>query len=78
MAEQRLKRKLPSYSFLHKLFAGVSLLVFIIIIVAGVRAEVEVTTIAYRAALVMVVIGVLSRIILKVLITYEEMNSGEG
>ena len=78
MAEQVLKKKLPSYLFLHKLFAGVALLTFIVIIVAGLRTGLQVSTIVYRSALAMIVIAVISRVSIRVMITFEEMNSDES
>lgn len=78
MAEKVNKRKLPNYLLLHKLFAGVALLTFLIIIVAGLRTGLQTSTIVYRSAIAMIIIGIISRIILQMLVTFEEMNSGEG
>ena len=78
MAEEVMTRKLPSYVFLHKLFAGVALLSFVLIIVAGLRTGLQTSTIAYRSALAMIVIGVVSRVVIRLLITFEEMNSDES
>ncbi len=75
--QQKLVKRV-SYSYLHKLAAATSLLAFCVVIAAGVMAEARVFTIAYRAALVIVVIGVVSRILIRILATYEEMNSGQA
>ncbi len=72
-----IKKKLPSYAVLHKMMAGVALLAFCVVVVSGLRAGVYAYIIAYRAALAMVVIGIVSRIVIRVLITYEEIQSGK-
>lgn len=78
MSEQTLKRKIPAQTLLHKLFAGVALLIFVLVIVVGVKAGVRLETIVYRSALAMLVVGIIGRGVLRVLTTYEEMNSDEG
>jgi hypothetical protein len=78
MATKEMKQKLSSQAVLKKLFAGVSLLAFVIIIVVGLQSGVRLTVIVYRSALAMIVIGIVARVILRVLTTYEEMNCGKG
>ena len=62
------------YLVIKKVFAAVSMLAFLVIIIAGLKANVRFITIAYRATAVMFVIFVISRVILKVISGYEEMN----
>lgn len=61
-----------------KLFAAVAMLAFIVIIVAGMRAEARFVTIAYRATAAMLVVFVVNRIVIKILSGYEEINSGKA
>ena len=70
--------KRVSYSHVHRLAAATSLLAFFVVIAAGVMAEARVYTIAYRAVVVILAIGVVSRIVIRILATYEEMNSGKA
>ena len=70
--------KKVSFLWLHKLAAGVSLIAFLVVIAAGVMAEVSVFTIAFRALVVILAVSVVSRILVRVLATYEEMNSGKA
>lgn len=74
---KKLTRKV-SYASLQKLIAGVSLLCFLVILIAGLQADVRMITIAVRAMIVMLVIKVIARVVISVLATYEEMNSGEA
>jgi len=61
-----------------KLLAGVSMMAFVVITVAGIRAEARFVTIAYRATAIMLIILVVNRILIKILSGYEEMNSGKA
>lgn len=70
--------KKVSFVFMQKLTAAVSLLALVVITTAGIMGGSRIITITYRAALVIVVVGFLARIIIKILETYEEMNSGKG
>ena len=70
--------KKVSFVFMQKLAAAVSLLSLVVIVAAGVMGGARVITITYRAAGVVVVIGVISRILIRILESYEEMNSGKG
>lgn len=66
-----------SFAYIQKLMAGVSLLAFLVVAVAGVRANVGVVTIALRAFIVILVVGIVSRLVVQILATYEEMSSGK-
>ena len=64
--------------WIKKIFAGVAMLAFLVTIVAGLQAEVRFITIAYRATAVMFVVFVISRVVLKIISGYEEMNSDKA
>jgi len=70
--------KKVSYIYLQRLIAAVSLLSFFVIAAAGVMSNVGVITIAIRAFLVILVIGIIGRLVVQVLATYEEMSSGQS
>lgn len=79
MAEKQARRiKRISYAPVHRLAAATSLIAFLVVIGGGVMAQASVFSIAYRAFLVILVIGVVSRIIIRILASYEEMNSGKA
>ena len=69
--------KRVSYVLLQKLFAAVSLLAFLVIAGAGLMSNVGVITIVIRAVVVIMIIGIIGRLVVQVLATYEEMNSGQ-
>jgi hypothetical protein len=73
----KLKRKV-SYAGVHRLAAATSLIAFLVVIGGGVMAQASVFSIAYRAFLVIFVIGFVSRIVIRILASYEEMNSGKA
>ena len=77
MANKKLVKKV-SFAYIHKLTAAVSLLALVVIIGAGIMGEARTITIAYRSCGAIIVIGIISRIVLKILCTYEEMNSGKA
>lgn len=74
-APQKKLIKKTSFVYMQKLTAAVSLIAFVVIIAAGLMGEAGTIAITYRAAGVMVVIGFVSRIIIRILASYEEMNS---
>lgn len=65
------------YTHLHKITAGMSLLAFVVMLVAGMMAEVPLITTVFRACLAIVLLGVVSRVLIRVLATYEEINSSQ-
>lgn len=69
--------KKVSFLYVHKIAAAVSLLAFGVIVAAGMMAEARFITIAFRAFLVFLVVAVLSRVVVSILASYEEMNSGQ-
>jgi membrane protein YdbS with pleckstrin-like domain len=66
------------YVHLKKLSAGVALLAFVVVVLVCFMAGTSVFTMACRALVVMLVIGVVTRVIIKILATYEEMNRGKA
>ena len=77
MANKAVKKKV-NFAYVHKLTAAVSIIALVVITGAGIIGEARTTTIAYRACGAIIVIGIISRIVLKILCTYEEMNSGKA
>ncbi len=65
------------FTALHKLTAGVSLLAFVVTLAAGLMAEARITTIVYRSVVVIVAIGMLSRIVVRIWSYYEEIHRGQ-
>ena len=79
MAEKKKKGvKRISYVHIQKLIAAVSLLGFLVVAVGGLRANIGVVAIAFRAFMVILVVGIVGRVVVQVLATYEEMNSGQS
>lgn len=75
--EDRLTKRVD-FSYLHRLFAGVSLIGFFVVCLAGVLNEVNMITMMLRATAVMVVVKVVSWVVIRILASYEEMNSGQA
>jgi hypothetical protein len=65
------------FTLVHKFSAGVSLLSLFTVIIAGIMAEVRTITMVYRAAIVMLAVGIITRIVVKAWAAFEENNSGE-
>ena len=63
---------------LQKFKAVLTLLSFFVVIAAGVQAGATLGTIIWRATIVAVAIALLSRVLLQIFVTSEEMNRGEG
>lgn len=80
MAASKVKKvtKKVSFTYLKKLTAGVSLLCLMVIVLAGVIGQARVITITYRAAIAILVIGVVSRVVIKILLSYEDMHGGKA
>ncbi|MBX7144164.1 MAG: hypothetical protein K1X79_06915 [Oligoflexia bacterium] len=77
-AGQKKLSKKVSFAGIHKLVAGTSLIAFLVIIGGGVMARASVFSIAFRAFIAIFVIGVVSRVLIRILASYEEMNSGKA
>ena len=70
--------KRVNFAYLHRLFAGVALIGFFVVCLAGVLNSVSMITIMLNSTAVMVVVKVVSWIVIKILASYEEMNSGQA
>ncbi|MCO6430358.1 MAG: hypothetical protein J5J00_05805 [Deltaproteobacteria bacterium] len=70
--------KVGRYVVIKKLLAGVAMMAFVVVVISGLKSEVSLNTIAYRAAAAMFAVYVVNRIVIKVLASYEEMNSGKA
>jgi hypothetical protein len=75
--DKRLVKKVD-FTYLHRLFAAVALIGFAVVCAAGLLAEVNMITIILRATVVMVAVKLISWVVIKVLASYEEMNSGQA
>lgn len=74
-AAKKLTRKV-TYAGLHRLAAAVSLLAFFVILGAGIMAGASVVTMSIRAFIVIVTVGVVTKLITRILANYEEIQSG--
>lgn len=70
-----LKDKGNSFLFVHKLVSGVGLLMFIVILINGVKVEASISSIVVRSGIAIIVVGMIARVLIKILRTYQEMNS---
>jgi hypothetical protein len=68
------KRHYPQF---RRLIAGLCLLCTVVVAVAGIMYHVRMSTVIYRAGLVNLVILTIGWVIVKVMASYEEMNSGQ-
>lgn len=75
--QEKSKQQTLDLDFIRKLAAAVSLLVFVVVVVGGLMAEARIFTITLRAFVAMVLASLITRIIISVIVTYEEMNSGK-
>jgi len=79
--QEKIRVKLGNFAYVHRLAAGVSILAFFVIVVAGWRIDaplpVRVDLIVWRAFVTLVTIHFITRIVVRILKTYEEMNSGQ-
>lgn len=66
------------YVALHKLKAAVSLLAVFVVTLSGMMANVSLTAILWRSTIVVIGVMIVTRIVVQVLVTNEEMHSGEG
>ena len=76
-AKKRVVRKV-SFTALHRFAAGISLLAFGVVVAAGLMADARIITIAYRSAVVILMVSLISRVVVGILASYEEINSGKA
>ncbi len=68
-------RKISSYAMVHKLMASVGILMFMVIMINGLKNNISMSSIVFKSTIVLVILSMISRVVIKVLKTYEEMNS---
>lgn len=66
------------YIVAHKCVAGLALVMFGVVVAAGILAEARFITIAYRSFFVFVVIMLVSRVLIRAWASFEEIHSGQG
>jgi hypothetical protein len=71
-------KKTIKFGLFHRLAAAVALLGFVVTLISGIMADVPMITIVYRAVLVVIAVGVISRVVIQLVASYEEMNSGKA
>ena len=69
--------KVVRYPHVHKLMAGISLLVFTVTMIAGMRAEARFITITFRALIAMMAVAFIGRIVVQLIASYEEIHGGK-
>jgi hypothetical protein len=75
--KKKLSRKV-NFAGIHRFSAAVSLLAFLVIVIAGIMSETRFITITFRSIGVVLMISVVTRVITQILASYEEMNSGKA
>lgn len=63
-----------NYYFVDKFIAGLSLVAFVVIILAGLRQGANVVTITFRAMITILILVVVKVIVIKILMNYEELS----
>jgi len=66
------------YGLFHRFAAAVALIGFGVTLVSGLMSQVPIMTIVYRSVLVVIAVGVIGRIVIQLIASYEEMNSGKA
>lgn len=74
---KKLSKKV-NFASIHRFAAAVSLLAFLVIVIGGIMTETRFITITFRSIGVVLIIGIVTRIITRILASYEEMNSGKA
>lgn len=76
-AKKPVPRGDPQYNNVRRLISAVALLAVIMVVAAGVSNGIRMTRILYRSGLVAIVVIFIGRLIIKVMASYEEINSGQ-
>ncbi len=66
------------FALIQKIKASVSLLAFFVILASGLKGGASLSSILLRSTLVVIVVVLITRVVIQLLVTYEEMNSGQG
>lgn len=69
--------KTVKFPHVHKMLAGISLLIFTVTMVAGMRAEARFITITVRALIAMIVVALIGRVVVRLIASYEEIHGGK-
>ncbi len=70
--------KTVKFPHVHKMLAGISLLVFTVTMIAGMRADARFVTITVRALVAMIIVAIIGRVVVKLIASYEEIHGGEN
>jgi len=73
----KLKKKV-SYILIKKASSGVILLSFMLFLFCGLANEVSFTLILVRSLLVYIVVALITKVLVHILLAYEELNSGKA
>jgi hypothetical protein len=76
--KERKAVKKVRFAHLQKLITGVCLLACFVVILGGLMSGARTISMAYLIFKVLVVVHVISWVLIRVLSTYEEMNSGQA
>lgn len=74
----RVLTKKVKYGLFHRFAAAVALIGFLVTLVSGLMSQVPIMTIVFRSVLVVIAVGVISRVIIQLIASYEEIHSGEA
>ncbi len=77
MADKKLV-KIVRYPHLHKFFAGIALVTFVVNLIAGVSAQARFFTIAWKIFWCWIAVSAIAWVVMKVIASYEEMKGGEA
>lgn len=72
------KQSQGGFAGLQKLKAAVCLFSVFVVSLSGMMANISLSAILWRSTIVVVAVMFVTRIIVQILVTSEEMNSGEG
>ena len=76
MAKNEKVKKKVKYTLIHKFSVGVSLLSFVVVMLAGIMSDVRVITMTYRAFVVFLAIMVITRVLVRAWASFEETKRG--
>jgi hypothetical protein len=77
MAADKLS-KTVKFPHVHKMLAGISLLIFTVTMIAGMRADARFITITVRALVAMVIVALIGRVVVRLIASYEEIHGGKN
>lgn len=72
------KREPLNFMILKKFQAAVLVLAFFVVMVGGMMSGVSLTTLCVRSLIVWGVVAIITRIVVQILVTNEEMSSDQG